>query len=86
MLPGYITLYKDDDGFIHLYFFQGLTDDNRTYYNKLDLPNDKYKYKVIVNNDNSSEYIFENKRIKSMSCNLVSYNNKILNKILTIKK
>lgn len=84
MLPGYITLYKDNDGFVHLYFFQGLTDENRTYYNKLDLPNDKYKYKVIENNDNSFEYIFENKGIKSMNCKLVSYTNKIFNTILSI--
>lgn len=84
MLPGYITLYKDDDGFIHLYFFQGLTDDNRTYYNKLDLPNGKYKYKVINNEDNSYEYIFENKNIKRISCNLISYNNNSFNKILDI--
>ena len=47
MLPGFITLFKDKEGFVHLYFFQGLTDEGRSYYNKLNLQNDKYKYKLI---------------------------------------
>ena len=84
MLPGFITLFKDEEGFVHLYFFQGLTDEERPYYNKLNLQNDKYKYKVIEHKDNSVEYIFENKRIKSMTCNLVSYTNKIFNTILSL--
>lgn len=84
MLPGFITLYKDNDEFVHLYFFQGLTDEERPYYNKLDLPNDKYKYKLIRNKDNSVEYIFENKKIKSMTCNLVTYDSKNYNIILSI--
>lgn len=84
MLPGFITLFKDNEGFVHLYFFQGLTDENRQYYNKLDLPNDKYKYKLIKNKDNSVEYIFENKKIKSITCNLVTYDNKVFNKILSL--
>jgi len=84
MLPGFITLFKDDDGFVHLYFFQGLTDENRSYYNKLNLQNTKYKYKLIEHKDHAFEYIFENKRIKSMTCNLVSYNSKNFNIILSL--
>jgi len=84
MLPGFITLFKDEEGFVHLYFFRGLTDDNRPYYNNLELPNDKFKYRLIENSDNSFEYIFENKGIRSMTCQLVSYTNKIFNTILSI--
>lgn len=85
MLPGFITLFKDNDGFIHLYFFQGLTDNMTPYYNKLDFTNNsKYKYKMIMNPDNSTEYIFENKKIKSMICNLVTYNGSTSNIQLNI--
>lgn len=84
MIPGFITLFKDDDEYVHLYFFRGITDENRPYYNKLELPNDKYKYTLIENKDNSFEYIFENKGIKSMTCQLVSYTNKKFNTILTL--
>ena len=84
MFPGFITLFKDDEAFIHLYFFKGLKDDGKSYYNDLDLSKCKYEFKKIDYDDGAIEYIFANKNIKSMKCNLVTYNGKTDNFILKI--
>lgn len=88
MIPGFITLFKDNIEKIHLYFFKGLTDDNKFYYNDLNLSaldKNGYTYSIINYNDNSKEYIFNNKNIKSMTCKLISYNGKEEIKILKIR-
>lgn len=88
MLPGFITLFKDNDGFVHLFFYKGLTNNNTFYYNDLDLSSlekNGYTYKTINYKDNSKEYIFDNKNIKSMTCNLLTYLGENKTKILKIK-
>ena len=57
MLPGYITLFKDDNNYVHLFFYKGLTDENTFYYNDLDLSSlerNGYTYQII-NYDNYSK-------------------------------
>jgi len=73
MLPGFITIFKDDDGRVHLYFYKGYTDSGKLYYNDLNLANCKYEYEQILHDDGAYEYVFDNKNIKSMRCKLVSY-------------
>jgi len=88
MLPGYITLFKDKNRFVHLFFYKGLTEENTYYYNDLDLSTIQksgYTYSIIRYSDYATEYIFDNKNIKSMTCNLRSFNNKNFSKILKIK-
>jgi hypothetical protein len=72
MLPGYITLYKEDN-LIHLYFFKGWTDDNRSYYHDLDMSNCKYKFEKKTYDDGAIDYIFNNEKIRSISCKLINY-------------
>ena len=72
MLPGFITLYKEDY-LIHLYFFKGLTDDNHFYYRDLDMSNCKYEYKKKIYEDGAIDYIFNNEKIRSISCKLINY-------------
>ncbi len=79
MLPGFITLYKDTDNLIHLYFFKGLTDNNQSYYYDLDMSNCKYKYDKKVYSDGAIDYIFSNNKIKSISCKLINYKQEIEN-------
>ena len=61
MLPGFITLYKDNN-LIHLYFFKGLTDSGKFYYHDLDMDNCKYDYEIQTYSEpiyivgNSTEY------------------------------
>ena len=84
MLPGFITLYKDNNNLIHLYFFKGLTDNDKPYYHDLDMSNCKYEYKMNVNSDNSIEYIFNDNSIKMMNCKLINYRLEEENFILRI--
>jgi hypothetical protein len=88
MIPGFITLYKDNKNNIHLYFYKGLRDDDGFYYNDLNLlaiENAGYTYKIINYNDQAKEIVFDNKNIKSMTCKLISYDGNIENKILKIR-
>lgn len=86
MLPSVIVLFKDKEDFIHLYFFKGLLD-NIFYYKDLDLSQikTKYSYKIIEYTDGSKEYIFDNKKIKSMTCKLINYKGQEEIKVLKIK-
>jgi len=85
MLPGFITLFKDIDGLVHLYFYKGYTENGRFYYNDLDLKKCNYNFDLKEYKDGAKEYIFENKNIKSITCKLVSFNNNEEVKILKIK-
>lgn len=76
MLPGFITLFKDDDNYIHLYFYKGLIDNGSFYYNDLDLSKCKYTYRMVENHDSSIEYIFDNQNIKSMKCRMITFDHK----------
>ena len=88
MLPGFITLFRPYDNFVHLYFYKGLTDDNTFYYNDLDLSaieKNGYTYKIITYDSFTKEYIFDNKNITGMTCKLISFNGKEEVKKLKIK-
>ena len=63
LFPGFVTIYKDDNNYIHLYFFPGIDNFNQYYYNALDLSDCKVKYKEIHYQDNSCEFIFSSKNI-----------------------
>lgn len=73
MFPGFVTIYKDNNGFINLYFYPGLNDDNEFIYKPLELINYN-DYNKIVNNDNSIIYKFNSNKIKSINCKLISNN------------
>jgi hypothetical protein len=73
MFPGFVTLYKDKDNFINLYFYPGISDENEIIYKPLELT-DNIKYEKTIFNDNSTIIKFYNKNIKSISCKLLSYN------------
>jgi hypothetical protein len=71
MFPGYVTIFRDKDKFIHLYFYPGIDESNNFYYRDLDLSNCKVKYNETVNEDSSKEYVFENKNIIKIVCKLI---------------
>lgn len=72
MFPGFVTLYKDKDNFINLYFYPGISDTNEFIYKPLELVNYNFEYQKILNDDYSIIYKFANKNIKSITCKLVS--------------
>lgn len=85
MFPGFATIYKDNDNFIHLYFFNGIDDDFTNIYRNLDLSELLTEYKETHMNDGAIDYIFTNKTIKRITVNMVhDKTNKVITKTLTI--
>ena len=84
MFPGYIYLYKDDDAFVHLLFYPVFTDDNEKYYQDLNINLVMFTYTKTESTDGLIDYKFNNKLIIEISCNLVRYDNKIINKIVRL--
>jgi len=84
IFPGYVTMFKDNMGFIHLYFFPGIDENGNLYYRDLDLSNCHMVYKEIDYSDCSKEYIFENKKIVKILCKLVDNKSNLHNKELTL--
>ncbi len=82
LFPGFVTLFKDINDKIHLYFYPGIDNFNQYYYNTLDLSDSKVKYRVIHNQDGSSEFIFETKNIIRITCKLISKYNDVEYKTL----
>jgi hypothetical protein len=86
MFPGFVNIYRDDDSYVHLYFFKGITDRGDHYYKDIDLSNIPFAY-TCVESVSSVDYKFDNKSIIRIKCNLVptdsSYQTE--KKILTIK-
>lgn len=71
MFPGFVTLYKDKESKIHLYFFPGIDNNGDVIYKDLDMSKTKLTYKKIENDDNSKEFIFDRKDIIAMKCKLI---------------
>ena len=82
MIPGFVNIYKDDEEFVHLYFFNGIDDNDKPIYKDIDLSNIPFTYSCITPFD----YKFDNKSIIRINCELVpnDINNKIEKKTLTI--
>ncbi len=68
-------MYKDEENFIHLYFFNGLTDDNIPIYKDIDLSSIPFSYTCIENGMYCKDYKFDNKSIIKINCTLVANNN-----------
>ena len=75
MFPGFITVYKDNNNYIHLYFFPGINDIGKPIYNNLDLSKCEFDFDKKVNYDKSIDYKFLNKKIKKIYCKLVYSDN-----------
>ena len=83
LFPVFISLYTDNIN-TYMYYFRGLTNENKYIYqdfNEANIPN----HTKQINNDGSIIYKF-NKSIKSIQCNLISnFNDIIPNKKIFIK-
>jgi hypothetical protein len=83
MFPGFIYMYKDNNEYIHLFFFKGINEDYNFIYKDLDLSKLSINYTETKINDYTFDYQFDNKTIKKIVCNLVKLDNKIEQKILS---
>lgn len=71
MFPGFVTIYKDKKGFVHLYFFPGIDENDKHFYKDLDLSKCQCNYTEYETSDLGKEFIFENKRIFKIVCKLI---------------
>lgn len=71
MFPGFATIYKDKEGFVHLYFFPGVDMREKPVYRSIDLSNIAFDYTYVKNADGSFDYKFKNKKIVRMKCKLI---------------
>ena len=76
ILPGFVTSYRDNDGFVHLYFFPGINNLNNRIYKDIDVNNINMKYTMQKNIDNSIDYKFFDKNIIKLHCKLITTDNK----------
>ena len=72
MFPGFVTIYYDEQKFIHLYFFPGINNNGNQIYRKMNLNKSGILYKETVNEDKSIDFKFLDKNIKSFTCRLVN--------------
>lgn len=84
LFPGFVSIFKDENKKIHLYFYPGIDNFNQYYYNTLDLSDSKVRYKEIQKPDGAIEFIFETKNIIRITCKLISKYNDIEYKTLYI--
>ena len=75
MFPGFITNYIDNEKFKHLYFFNGIDDNDHKIYNNIDLSVYNSKYDYIEYIDGSIDYKFFDKNIIKITCKLVKRDN-----------
>lgn len=84
MFPGFVTVFKDKNNNIHLYFFPGIDDDGKTFYRNLDLSKCSCTYTEHETSDIGNEFIFDNKRILKITCKLIDKNGNAHFKELTV--
>lgn len=83
-IPGFVTIYRDENGYVHLYFFPGIVD-NHTEYNNIDITDIKIKYSYTKYIDGAIDYKFENKLVTKIFCKLIKTGtNKEIFETLTI--
>ena len=87
MFPGFVNMYKDDNDFIHLYFFNGIDDNNEPIYCDINLSNISFTYTSKILDNGAIDYTFDNKSIIKINCTLVPKNKdkKIEYKTLSLK-
>lgn len=85
MFPGFVNIYKDENKFVHLYFFNGIDEEEKPIYENIDFSNTPFKFSC-KENEGSFDYKFEDKSIIKINCELIPINskNEIIKKTLKI--
>lgn len=73
MFPGFVSLQKNNtDGKVSLYFFPGLSSDDKPIYMALDLSALNYDYTFTKLDDNAVVYTFNDTSINKVTAKLVN--------------
>ena len=75
MIPGFITNYIDKENYRHLYFFNGIDDNDKQIYNNIDLSLYHSQYELNQHEDGSIDFKFFDENIIKIKCKLVKYDN-----------
>lgn len=75
MFPGFVNIYRDENEFIHLFFFSGIDDFGNDIYRNIDLSRIEFEYTRDDRSDGSIDYVFQKKGITQITYKLVPYDN-----------
>lgn len=75
MFPGFVNIYRDENEFIHLFFFSGIDDSGNDIYRNIDLSRIEFEYTRDDRYDGSIDYVFNKKGISQITYKLVPYDN-----------
>lgn len=68
-------MYKDNEDYIHLFFYPGIDNNNISIYNEIELSNN-VEYDKITYLDNSIDFKFKDKKIIKIICKFITKDNK----------
>lgn len=68
--PGFVSAYRDNLNKTHIYFFRGISENDKPIYRPLDFVNVDIDYKFTTLSDKAVDYVFES-NIKSVTCKLI---------------
>ena len=86
MFPGFVNIYNDEENFVHLYFFNGIDDNDKPIYRDIDLSGVPFSY-TSANIGGGTDYKFDNQSIVKIRCQLVNNSTgEVTKKILSLKK
>lgn len=77
MFPGFVSSYKDTDGYMVLFFFPGIDEDESNIYKHLDLSKCNVRYTEKKNDDGSIEYTLKSRNIAKVTCKLLDKHGKV---------
>lgn len=85
MFPGFVSTYRDNDNYVHLFFYPGNDEGNHIYKN-INFDDCPFRYTEVKFLDDSIDYKFYNKNISKLVCKLMSVkDNSITYKEMKIK-
>ena len=70
MIPGFVTAYKDNNNYIHLYFYPGYENGNNIY-ELFDLNKIQVDYDKLEHPDGSIELLFKTDKLLQFNCTLI---------------
>lgn len=77
MIEEFVTVYRDCNNKVHLFFFPGIDESNSQICKNLDLSKTGLSFEHFVYSDNAEEFIFDREDISKVTCRLVDNDNNI---------
>ena len=71
MFPEFVTVFRDRNNKVHLFFFPGMDEHSNQVYKSLDLSKTGLSFEHIIYSDNAEEFIFHREDISKVTCKLV---------------